>query len=125
MSKIKFKLVDKTTNIVYHDIAEIGFDKNNEVFEARVVDRDRGDSFIYFEKPTDDFELLRDTGLKDKNGVEIYEDYLVKINKHIGEVFYREGSFRLARWEKPFLWHEVEVVGNIYEDMHLFDYSDG
>ena len=73
------------------------------------------------------------TGLKDKNGKEIYEgdiltwaghyigDYWQKVN--IGKVYYDEGSYDVENSGDDF-WslvknHKVEIIGNIHENPEL------
>lgn len=71
-------------------------------------------------------EVLRDenltvmqyTGLKDKNGKEIYEgDILIDENAHSMEVVWNSARCRFD--PVPFCWHVFEIIGNIYENPEL------
>ena len=81
----------------------------------------------YFE----DIELMQYTGLKDKNGKEIYEGDIVKLraNHGIGVVKYYDewGAFvveyiklkKIAVLGMNYYEEDIEVIGNIYENPKL------
>jgi len=77
-----------------------------------------------------DSPLMQYTGLKDRNGKEIYEGDVIQDgwNKNtFGVVTFEEGGFRLGFGyaETVGIQSEVaEVIGNIYENPELANYTE-
>lgn len=81
-----------------------------------------------------DLNLMQSTGLKDKNGQEIFEgdivDYkgrkaVVKWHGSYASFIYRfldELQERVSEWYPLFLaYYHFEIIGNIYENKELFE----
>ena len=77
----------------------------------------------------DEVELMQYTGLKDKNGIEIYEDDLVaEEHGRIYRVVFKGDCWRcepISRGSKNrWLSNYLEIIGNIYENPELLERSE-
>ncbi len=86
----------------------------------------------YITVSPDEIELMQSTGLKDKNGKEIFEGDIVLVLDSPYTVFYdtEKGSYRLKphddRWNVDYMSNfshggNFEIIGNIYENKELLD----
>jgi len=91
-----------------------------------IVKAPQDGKFCYYQ----DIELMQYTGLKDKNGVEIYEGDILSIDNEenlvIAKCLWKSGQFTLedncyGHWTRQ-LYYQPErllVIGNIYENPEL------
>ena len=126
MREIKFRVWDQLLSVMIYDDFTVG--SKGDLF---FWDRETG---AYTDiKPSTEAELMRWTGLKDKNGKEIYEGDILKTDGIDGKCLWRidfeESSyvygFSPTHANDEFsavhnhVWEEGIVIGNIYENPNL------
>lgn len=122
MRQIKFRVFDKNDGMFLVD-GLVGTSKGMRVSSVLQIPEDC-DPECYTLEPweweySDDDVLMQFTGLKDKNGVEIYEgDILRTKNKKIQEVIFMNGFFQMPEY---FIDETDEVIGNIYQNPELLE----
>lgn len=115
MREIKFRAWDKETQSLRYVLV---VDWLNGL-----VDLDSG----LIERQFDEVELMQSTGLKDKNGVEIYDGDILKAylnnTMYIGKVYYEDGQWFGAcdYLDYAVAYSGAEVIGNIYENPELLE----
>jgi len=138
MREIKFRAWHKESQKMlpeYGVLAKIEWGENyvpNKigVYEYRQINEQGDGDWDGFE--LDDFELMQYTGLKDKNGKEIYENDIVHIieylegevwnsENHFGIIVFNNGKFDFtnAYNHQSLQKTTVEIVGNIFENPEL------
>lgn len=123
MKEIKFKAYFKVDKRIY-EVWTINFSREEiELFDKKMQ--------VDFEASFDDVELMQYTGLKDKNGTEIYEgDILQGLDKMHNELcvaLFKDGQFCFFNPKREcnfFIAGQnseitCEVIGNIYENEEL------
>ena len=126
--EIKFRVWDK----IMEDIAPL-VELHSDWVAIPIMDEGGGH---LEQRKIEDVELMQFTGLKDVNGVEIYEGDIVEWHDSIpnidwygrvkGVIEYRHGGFFVEALKAScefsnYIWclGEFKVIGNIYENKYL------
>lgn len=120
MKEIQFRAWDKKKEeMIFFEGIDFCSEYNLLSFGADDVD-------CLYGKEIEDCEIMQYTGLKDKNGKEIYEGDTVKENGDndlVYPVVFEQGGFWMKdRFENENGWPEqedMEIIGNIYENPDL------
>lgn len=117
MREIKFRV---------WNVEEMGEVITVDWLEKKVVYLRKGDKEM-FSAYFKDCKLMEYTGLKDKDGIEIYEGDIL-IDRHTEElcqIEFEEGkfvaSFSTYVTDLSEVYQDLEIVGNIYENSELLE----
>ena len=127
MREIKFRAWDKEKKIIV-DVYSINGTTNGSIFIEYYNNDDEKITSLF-----DDFEIMQYTGLKDKNGKEIYEGDVINNYGHKYVITYIYGGFTLSSpndlnryyeaLAEPYAtpMDESEIIGNRFENPELLD----
>ena len=121
MKELKFRAWIKNYNC-YADV--LGFEQDRLFVQFQSGERAQHRLYV----PIEDCVLEQYTGLKDKNGKEIYENDIVSVrNKNrkneydIGVVEFGKAAFRCPFLLGKYRSGQVEVIGNVHENADLLE----
>ena len=121
MKEIKYRAYSKRTKKVYHVLAIFFYQKVVKL--SKICG-----SGISFLEQLDDVVLMQYTGIKDKDGIEIFEGDIVRyFRNELAVIVYRDGGvdIRSLSWGdcEPLQRRlgEIEVIGNIYQNNDLLE----
>lgn len=129
----KFRAWDKENDrMIYPSTEGVCFELDDDGINILDVSGDYPEDHTF---PAIDSVLMHSTGLKDKNGVEIFEgDVLTRnvqpckmvnpIKDGYGVVRFENGMFKLGSISLVTFISKMEVIGNIYENPELLEQAD-
>lgn len=121
--EIKFRAWDKTKKRMEF-VGAIDWTPNNEKIISCNTKTTKHYSYQEdFNGEKDNWEIMQYTGLKDKNGKEIYEGDILYNNRYKpGEVNYHKGAFYVGHYFcelDKFAGENKEIIGNVWENSEL------
>lgn len=130
--EIKFRAWDKTTKSMFL-VVGLFFDSKDEGEQVELVCVrskwfETSDPTHATWRKLEEVELMQYTGLKNKNGKEIYEGDVVRIrNSVIGQIGWDYFAWQIigGGMLNAFDSDDLEVIGNIYENSELLKDNGG
>lgn len=132
MREIKFRAWEEVNKVMHLDFRFIkSGDEGNDWLIFTSDKQTLQDKHHPFDNPwfQQQFKIMQYTGLKDANGVEIYEGDIARIAFDDGasdvfQIVYKAPSFRLegfGAWSLASEASSTEVIGNIYQNPELLN----
>jgi uncharacterized phage protein (TIGR01671 family) len=128
MREIKFRAWDKKDNVMRQvNMMTVSENHNYQTYYF-LEPTSENNGFRY----TPDVELMQYTGLKDKNGKEIYEGDIIRHDWGLNKITFEDYSFtaeHIISFDGAFncnlylsdIGSDCEVIGNIYENPELIE----
>lgn len=129
---LRYRALLKQYNVMVDDVSDLTFFEGNLKFIGR-----RTVGGVSFQYSVEEIELMQSTGLKDKNGKEIFEKDILDYNgrkvivKWHGSYacfiyeFVDELKNRTTEWQPLYLsYYKFEIIGNSLENPELLEVED-